>query len=162
MNFFKQRVVNVLSDKGYRKDIINSIVEVDFDNLLDVEKKTITLEEISKESGFEDLVNLVKRVENISKNHQNEIINEELLKDVYEVALNDFSIQLEKDSVKYLNSKKYTEYLLKILDNKDVINNFFDNVMVMDKNEEIKENRLSLLNKLYKNISKISDIKLID
>lgn len=162
MNFFKQRVVNVLSDKGYRKDIINSIVDIDFDNLLDVEKKTITLEKIAKEAGFEDLVNLVKRVENISKSHKNETVDETLLKEEQEISLNSFSLQLEKDSVEYLDSKKYAEYLLKILDNKDIINNFFDNVMVMDKDEKIKENRLSLLKKLYKNLSRIADIKLID
>ncbi|MFH1026154.1 MAG: DALR anticodon-binding domain-containing protein, partial [Nitrospirota bacterium] len=52
---------------------------------------------------------------------------------------------------------KYYDALILLSSLTDYVNNFFDKVLVMDKNEEIKMNRLSLLNEIWKTVSTIAD-----
>ena len=50
-----------------------------------------------------------------------------------------------------------TEEVL-LIDNEEVINDFFDKVIINDENTEIKNNRISLLKKLEKNTDKILNL----
>ncbi len=161
--FFKQRVINVLGEKGYRKDITASVVEVKFENLLDTVKKIETLEEFSKEEGFNDLVLLLKRVGNITKDYSKEgTISPELFDKEEEKDLYEFLIELKNETTASIEENDYKKFFMDILKGKDRINNFFDNVMVMVKEEEVKENRLSLLKSLDGLFNKVAKISLIE
>ena len=161
--FFKQRVINVLGEKGYRKDITASVVEVDFDNLLDTVTKIDILEEFSKEQDFNDLVLLLKRVGNISKDFSNECsINPELFEKEEEKGLYEFFISLKNETAVSIEENDYKKFFMDILKGKEIINKFFDNVMVMVKDENVKENRLSLLKSLDEIFNRVANIGLIE
>ena len=53
-----------------------------------------------------------------------------------------------KELQKIIDEKKFYDIIDTLLENAHVINNFFDNVMIITDNKEIKNNRLSLLKKL--------------
>jgi len=55
----------------------------------------------------------------------------------------------------------YEEYLASLASLRDVIDNFFDNVMVMADDEAVKQNRLALLNQLRNMFLKVADISLL-
>lgn len=160
--FFKQRVINVLGDKGYRRDVIAAVVDVDYDNLLETVEKIETLSRATEAEGFNDLVLLLKRVANISKDHREVSVNSDLLVEDAEKALFGFYREFDSKSELNLQTKSYDKFFSDILEGKDVINLFFDSVMVMDKDEAIKNNRLSLLRGLDGLFNKVANLMLIE
>lgn len=160
--FFKQRIINVLGDKGYRKDVIAAVVDVDSDNLLEIVEKIEILSKATEAEGFNDLVLLLKRVANISKDHTSTDVNGEILVEDAEKALYAFYKEFDSKSELNLETKSYDEFFSNILDGKEIINSFFDSVMVMDKDEAIKNNRLSLLRALDELFNKVANLMLIE
>ena len=61
-----------------------------------------------------------------------------------------------------LVQKSYADALLTLAQLRDPIDEFFDNVMVMDKNDAIKINRLAILNQLRQLFISVADIALLD
>lgn len=163
MEFMNQRIINVLLDKGYRKDFILAILDVENENLLEVEKKLLTLEEVSSNENFNELVSLLKRVGNISKDYEGAVnISEELLKEDAEKSLYNFYMEFMGMSEEILGKNDYLTYLKTILSGKEIIDNFFDSVMVMDNDEDIKNNRLSLLTSLNTIFNRVANLNLIE
>ena len=107
-------------------------------------------------------MNLLKRVGNIIKDSNETNIDSALLKEDAEKALYDFSKNFEEKSKTELSNNNYEKYFKNILAGKEVINSFFDNVMVMDKDENIKKNRIALLKNLDNAFKVVADIKVID
>ena len=56
------------------------------------------------------------------------------------------------------NQGEFETYTSILIDNEEVINDFFDKVIINDENTEIKNNRISLLKKLEKNTDKILNL----
>ncbi len=161
LDFFKARVINVLVDKGYRRDIVNAVVNIDFDNIVECEKKIVDLNRISEDSDFIEIVNLLKRVGNIAKDGNEENLNKEILEVEAEINLYDFVNEFELIAKQDLENNNYEKYFREILKGKEAINNFFDNVMVMDKDEKMKNNRLALLkglDRLFKQVANITEL----
>ncbi|WP_320046247.1 glycine--tRNA ligase subunit beta [uncultured Ilyobacter sp.] len=162
MEFFRQRAINVFVDKGHRKDVISAVLSIDCDVLLEASEKIETLEKVSKEEGFNDLVLLLKRVGNISKDHLEKTISTDLLVEDAEKELHKFYVDLDSKTELNLQTKSYEEFFRNILAGKDVINRFFDRVMVMDKDQSLKNNRLSLLKSLNEIFNRVAKLNLIE
>lgn len=163
VEFMNQRIINVLLDKGYRKDFIMAVLGVKNENLLEIEKKLLTLEEVSSNANFNELVSLLKRVGNISKDYKGTVnVSEELLEDKAEKSLYNFYMEFVSISEEILGKNDYLFYLKTILSGKEIIDNFFDSVMVMDKDENIKNNRLSLLTSLNIIFNRVANLSLIE
>jgi len=148
LEFFKARIKKVNIDKGYRRDIVEAVISVDYENLLDLEEKIKTLEKISKEEDFDDIILLIKRVRNILKKFSKTEIDEKLIKEKEEKELYEYYKKIRENTNIYIVEKNYEKFFFDILNGKEIINNFFDKVMVMDKDDQIKENRLSLIKAL--------------
>ncbi len=163
MEFMNQRIINVFLDKGYRKDFILAVLDVKNENLLEVEKKLITLDEVSSNQNFNELVSLLKRVGNISKDYKGAVnISEDLLKEDAEKSLYNFYMEFMGMSEEILGKNDYLTYLKTILSGKEIIDGFFDSVMVMDKDEDIKNNRLALLTSLNTIFNRVANLNLIE
>ena len=163
MEFMSQRIINVFLDKGYRRDFIMAVLDVKNENLLEVEKKLSTLNEVSSNENFNELVSLLKRVGNISKDYKGTInISEDLLKEEAEKSLYNFYMEFMSISEEILGKNDYLTYLKTILSGKEIIDGFFDSVMVMDKDEDIKNNRLSLLTSLNTIFNRVANLNLIE
>ena len=161
--FMMPRIINILVDKGFRKDFILAVLDVVNNNLLEAEKKLIALNEISSDEKFIELVSLLKRVGNISKNYDGSVtVNKALLKEDAEKSLYDFYMDFISKSEGFISNNDYSSYLKAIIAGKDIIDNFFDSVMVMDKDEEIKNNRLSLLSSLNSAFNRVANLNLIE
>jgi len=58
----------------------------------------------------------------------------------------------------YLKHEQFLEALNHLNQLTPVINNFFDRVLVMDKNEHIKRNRIALIQELSELLKSVADI----
>ena len=152
VELFKQRLSNVLGEK-YSKDLISYEINLE-NNIVKLNDRLSVLLELSKTENFETLINLLKRVKNIVKDNKNEIkISENLFEKNEEKAIFNLGNELE-----LLENKEFANYIQVLLNNANVINNYFDNVIINADDETIKNNRVSTLKKLEKSIDKMINI----
>ena len=153
IEFFKQRLVNVLSDR-YSKDLISYEINLER-NITELDYKLSVLAELSKTNEFDRMVNLLKRVKNIIKDEKISGIDvkESLFEKEEEKKLMDFIKKFEDSKEKSFDNKTR-----ELLHNSVVIDDFFDNVMINSENQEVKHNRLEMLSRLMKLIDSIVSI----
>ncbi|MGX6590803.1 glycine--tRNA ligase subunit beta [Cetobacterium ceti] len=162
MEFFKQRAINVLTDMNYSKDVVLAVLDTDYDNLVEAQMKIEALEKFAKNEKFNKLVSMLKRVGNISKDHEGTVIDGNLLVADIEKELYTKSLEVSKAVEVELSNKEYTQYLETILSTEEIIDKYFESVMVMDKDENIKNNRLSQLRFISEIFNKIANLTLIE
>ena len=153
IEFFKQRLINVLSDK-YSKDLISYEINLER-NITELDYKLSVLAELSKTGEFDRMVNLLKRVKNIIKDEKISGIDvkENLFEKEEEKKLMDFIKKFEDSREKSFDNKTR-----ELLHNSIIIDDFFDNVMINSENQEVKHNRLEMLSRLMKLIDSIVSI----
>ena len=145
LEFLKQRIINIFTDMKYRKDIIAAVLDRNADNIINSLEivKTIT-EKITKDK-FIKLLQTVKRVSNIVKNNKTKDIKEELFKNDFEKNLFTTSKKLTGEVTTLVKNKEYGEYFEKISDLVPTIDSYFENTIVMDEDNEVKQNRINQL-----------------
>ena len=145
LEFLKQRIINIFTDMKYRKDIIAAVLDRNADNIINSLEivKTIT-EKITKDK-FIKLLQTVKRVSNIVKNNKTKDIKEELFKNDFEKNLFATSKKLAGELTTLVKNKEYGEYFEKISDLVPTIDSYFENTIVMDEDNEVKQNRINQL-----------------
>ena len=90
------------------------------------------------------------------------IINPKLFKEDIEKKLYQFSVELSNKINLAIEQRDYTNYLQEIIAGKDIINNYFDKVIVMDKDEDIKNNRLSQMKFLTDIFTEMADLNQVE
>ena len=161
MEFIKARVINVLVEKGLRKDVVEAVVAAGYENTAETASKAELLEKMASTDEFKKLVTLIKRVRNISKDYSEGEVNEALLKESAEKDLYSFYKELSVKNSRFIAENQYGKVFEAIVAGTSVINSFFDNIMVMDKDESVKTNRVSLLKKLDKVFNEVAVISMI-
>ncbi|MDD7391746.1 MAG: glycine--tRNA ligase subunit beta [Fusobacteriaceae bacterium] len=162
LEFFKQRIINVLSDMKYPKDIILSVVDRDADDIINCLEKVKVIVEYSRKDDFKKLLQTIKRVGNISKDNKDDEVNEKLFQNEYEKSLWKKSNELTKMVDKLLIQKDYTEYLDAVLGMANDIDKYFENTIVMDENKEVKYNRINQMTYLTKIFTKMAYLNNLD
>jgi glycyl-tRNA synthetase beta chain len=158
LQFFEQRFEPVFSDLGYSIDLIQSILPLSLDKQLkDIKERLDTLQKFKKDKEYNDFLLAIKRVHNIIPEAELPELRTDLLIEESERTLKE-----NLDSVRYvltglLKDKKYSDVINLFASLTGPINHFFDHVLVMDKQEEIKQNRLALLKELGKTVSSFAD-----
>ncbi len=146
-DFFIQRLIIFLSDK-YQKNVLEACAS-NKNPLTDLNDYIKRVEVVSKLNS-PDLLESANRVLRILKEDSNKQVKKELFVLPAESEL--FS-QIETVDEKL----GYDEYLKKLEDINPSVQKFFDDVLVMDKDENVKENRLALLTKLKAKYNHIAD-----
>ena len=151
--FFKQRIINVLSEK-YSKELINYEVNLE-SNVVNLDEKLEVLLKLSKTEKFEKLINLLKRIKNILKEEKGNAVsvNENLFSTEEEKKLYSFAEELE-----CVENKGFSVCIETLIKNEEIINDFFDKVKINDENPKVKNIRFSLLKKLEKIFDKIINL----
>ncbi|WP_311370597.1 glycine--tRNA ligase subunit beta [Anaerococcus hydrogenalis] len=155
--FFIDRLKNMMNDKGYRYDLVNAVLNTGESNVLSVIEKVKALEEFVGQDDSEEILNYFTRINNFTKDFDSIDVNVEKLDEGLEKQYYDCINNLESE--KYLSQKLYQKALEEIASTRQIGNDYLDNTMIMVDDEEIKNNRLALLNKLAKDISRVFNIK---
>ena len=162
LEFFKQRIVNIFSDMKYRKDIINSVLDKDFDNIIDALDVVKAITEKLQKEKFVKLLQTLKRIANIVKNNKTKEVNEKLFQNEYEKTLYVSAKDLAVEIQEILKNKEYSEYFDKLTTIIPAIDKYFENTMVMDENNEIKQNRINQLTYILEIFDKVAYLNKLD
>ncbi len=156
--FISERFKYFMKEKGIRNDIIDtSLTYFDLDNLLKIYNKANKLNKvINKQTGI-DLIESYKRAFNILNSEMkfNDKITDynidpELFKNKYEKNLYDKINDIRKNLTSINIEYDYEAQLSLLASIKRETSEFFENVIVNDKDKDIKNNRLQLLKMLCK------------
>ncbi len=160
LEFFRQRLYHLWVSEGYRYDLVEAVLSAGFDNIVDARKRLDALSEFSKEPDFEALMVTFKRVVNIiPKDFDERDVDPSLFEKEEEKSLFEAVKEIESRVEELVNKGDYLGALKLIASLKEKVDAFFDNVLVMDKDEAKKRNRLALLNRIASLFKKIADLK---
>jgi len=155
--FIKERFRNIMISDGFPQDVVEAAVSVEFDDVVDVKRRIEALAEFRKAPDFESLGVAFKRVVNIVKGQPRGEVRESVFVEPAEKDLYlSFAETREKAGVK-MSEKNYRESLSIMRKLKEPVDKFFDSVLVMDENEELRNNRLSMLWEIRELFFRIAD-----
>jgi len=156
--FFEQRFEPVFSDRGYSSDLVQSILPMSLDlNLKDMEGRLDALKRFKEDKDCDNFLLAIKRVHNIIPKKIVPELKTELLEEEAEKGLKDRSDSVKSALQDFLEEKRHYDAINLLTSLTEPINYFFDRILVMDKREEIKQNRLALLKEVWRTASTIAD-----
>ncbi|MFN2269086.1 MAG: glycine--tRNA ligase subunit beta [Desulfonatronovibrio sp.] len=164
LKFIAARLKVYWQGKGFDGKIVDAVLNADSDNILMAEKRLKALNKFSKHPDFEPAVLTFKRIDNITRKQGSEsgvkLLNEfnrDLLRDKYETELAESIDSLLERWDELLNQSNF-EALFDLLHGlRPVIDEFFDNVMVMCEDKNLRQNRLNMLNVLATRLATLAD-----
>ena len=161
MEFFNERIKNLFRELGIRYDVIDAVLSANIDNVNDMYIRAEELNNWLQKDELVEMLTAFNRVSTLAQKANSSEVKEELLvEDAEKVLYNEF--KNVKESVKsLLSEKKYSESLDAFASLRPSIDNMFNSVMVMDKDETIKNNRLGLLKQIYDTMLSICDLSKI-
>ena len=159
IEFLQGRIKTMLQEENIRYDIIESVLSND-DNVTSIFKKSEEIDEFFKEDKSK-LVEALNRLHNIAKKYEDQEFNEDLLTEDAEKTLFGKTKEIFPEYEKSVNRKNFAEAMNLLEELTLPINNYFDNIMVFVDDEDIKNNRLAMLNIIDKEIKKVLNIEKI-
>ena len=166
LRFFRERMKSILKEKKIRTDIIEASISSHLnDNFLELYKKTLIMNKfISKDLGknaistYKRASNILEQEKNISKNGPDAVLfkheEEKELFDRINTIRKSFTLKEEK--------KNYENHLKLLSETKLSTDKFFDNVKVNDENQDLKNNRLELLQILCSTFNSFVDFSKLE
>jgi len=158
--FIYERLSNYLKDKNFTSNEDDAVISSRPYYLNDIISKLEAIKKFSALEQSKDLASANKRVSNILKKFTGSIekVDESLLEEVEEIQLFKTITKLNPIIIEALKKKNFIEALNSLVDLKNPIDQFFENVMVNSEDEKIKINRHNLLKQLHISLNSVADI----
>ena len=154
LSFIKDRLKNKLLDDGYRYDIVNSVINTEFTNILKMTEKIKAISDFIEEN--DDSLSYLIRIQNLAKDSEKIEIREDLLETDLEKKFYEEITKLPEIGLG--SSADYKKELENIQATSLTGNDYLDNTMINVEDEEVKSNRLAMLNLLKERMDQIFDI----
>ncbi|MEW6675004.1 MAG: glycine--tRNA ligase subunit beta [Nitrospirota bacterium] len=158
MQFFGQRFESVFSADGYASDLIQSVLSLSgYVPLKEIRGRLDGIQKFKKDRGYNNFLLAIKRVNNIIPEIVIPELKAELLIEEPEKRLKEKLDSVKSNVAALLKDGKYYDAINTLSSLTEPINHFFDHVLVMDKREEMRQNRLALLKEIWRAASSIAD-----
>ena len=128
---------------------------------LDINQRVLAVNEFSKLPQAQALAAANKRVSNIlskQPNLVNAAVNKELLVEQAEINLDKAVREKYQDVLPLFENREYTKALAALANLQKPVDDFFENVMVMCDDQDLQQNRLTLLGHLRGLFLEVADI----
>jgi glycyl-tRNA synthetase beta chain len=159
LEFIRERLRNYLKGEGLAHDSIEAVLFTPWFDISDAVKRIYALEKFKEHPACESLVAAFKRVSNILKGQEaGGLPAENILEDDAERALFEVYSKISPVIRKAEKKGDYEQVFEKLASIKDVIDKFFDEVMVMAEDEKLRRNRLILLGSIRELYSGVADL----
>lgn len=159
-SFIQDRLRGYLKDQGYTSGEVESVLSQNPSEFADIPKRLEAVRAFSKLPESQALAAANKRITNILKKveHIQGEINPALLTVPAEQALAAQVKDIEPATSKAFEQGDYQQALLLMAPLKANVDAFFDDVMVMDNDEALRNNRVALLGHLHQMMNRVADI----
>ncbi len=162
--FLQNRIVQLLADQGYAKDTIAAVVEISFDNVPNMWSRLEALESLKSKPDFEPLavafkraVNILKKSGKLEEGGKPEAVEEKLFEHRSESSLFEAYQKVEKRVSDAMDKGLFEKALVDIATLRGPVDAFFDGVMVLTEDKNVRRNRLALLGHIAALFGKFAD-----
>jgi glycyl-tRNA synthetase beta chain len=159
--FIKSRLKFHFTTEGFRYDVAEAVLETEINDLNALEQTARSLNGMLGSRILEDVLVGFERCFNLSKGAPDIPVDATLFKEPAETALWEAIEQAEAAYEKYASTADVKAYMAALAALRPTIDVFFDDVLVMDKDEKIKHNRLALLKKCVRLFLAVADFSKI-
>ncbi len=161
LNFVSDRLRAWYLDQGIPPQVFAAVAAADTTTLLDFSKRIQAVMTFQAMPEADSLAAANKRVVNILK--KNKVsnkgpINKRILKLEEEKALVAELQEVNKSLDKHVAQQDYPAALAELASLKEPVDNFFSDVMIMDEDPKIRDNRLAILCQLKNLFTAVADI----
>jgi glycyl-tRNA synthetase beta chain len=164
LEFLLERARYILRERrGFAYDEINAAFAAGADDLGDAVERVTAVKAIRDTRNFAPLAASFKRIRNILEKSAGKgdrgqgAVKQELLKEAAELQLYTVAQRIGEEATRLKKEKKYRKALEKISELRPAVDLFFDKVLVMVEDENVRRNRIALLALLLKEFSNIAD-----
>lgn len=156
--FLRDRVASLLGRRGFAYDEVAAAVAVD-DLPVAALARVEALHAARKNDGFVEVADAAKRIRNILSGQQPaKLVSEERLQQVQERELWQ-AVQASEEVVSTTTSQRdYASALDHVAGYAPLLESFFDHVLVMDEDAEMRANRLALLQAVDRLFVRVGDL----
>lgn len=164
-DFLLERFKAWYQDKGIQAEVFQSVLALKPESPLDFDKRVLAVHHFVNLEEADALIAANKRVSNLLQKSDSDDspdnVDSSLMDQGSEKKLHDLLIQKELEVTPLLNEQDYTSGLVSLASLKDSIDKFFDDVMVMSDDLDVRANRIKLLRKLRKLFTHVADVSLL-
>ena len=162
IEFFITRTKVMMRDAGNSIDAIDAVLSAGIQEPVELINRVSALEAARSEQPevFEDLATAYARANNLCDSKLGTEVDEGLLSEV-EQALVRAVCQAESNVASALENNNYAAALSELAALRKPIDLFFENTMVMDEDQALRENRLRLLNSFVAVFANVADFALL-
>jgi glycyl-tRNA synthetase beta chain len=159
--FFAGRYQNQLISQGYAYDTVEAVLAGGLTDLVGTSEKIKALQAFRTNPEFEPISIAFKRVDNILKDFRNPKVDVAHFITDAERNLHAAINEIKEQIIGAIEKNDYNLALKEMARLRPPVDAFFDGVMVMDKDEKVRFNRLSLLAEISAVFHKIADFSKI-
>jgi len=161
LDFIMQRMRGVLLERGYSYDLIDATLAVPSNDINDIATRIKALQDLRQSEIFEDFMVVYNRCNNLTKKWHDDSINVEVLMDESEINLNRSFNLIKYDVYRNINARDYLGACKMLAGLRPEVDTFFNAVMVMVDDVELKTARLGLLKAIANLCNFIADFSKI-
>jgi glycyl-tRNA synthetase beta chain len=163
-DFFRERLQFYLRDQcGFPYDVVNAVLAAGFGDVVDAVSRAAAVKSVLDMPEFLAIAAASKRIRNILKQADEKkfrIASD--FKDLQEASAEEklLAAYIERNAARiesFRQARDYKAALQVLATARDTVDAFFDKVMVMVEDEQLRANRLALLQTLLKEFSTIAD-----
>ena len=158
LEFFEGRIEVLLQAKGYEPDILDMVLATGELDIIDVLKRAEVIAAFRDEHDFNSIYPALNRVLRILPDTPPTEVNPNLLQDVAEIELAAAIAKAEPKLQNAVDKHAYAQLLTHLGYLQPAIDRFFDEVLVMSENAELRFNRLALLNSIAIKLNVVGDL----
>jgi glycyl-tRNA synthetase beta chain len=160
VEYIYDRLKAYYQDQNVRYDVIDAVLACRPVDLTDLHSRVMALNEFLGHDEATALAAANKRISNILKKQQQtefRDIDTDLLADTAEINLHQQLVEVEQTAKDLFSKGEYLSGLNTLATLRPVVDQFFDDVMVMVDDEALRLNRLALLHKLASSFMQVAD-----
>jgi glycyl-tRNA synthetase beta chain len=162
--FFRERVEFYLRDvRGFAYDEVNAVLAADPFHIADAVERVAAVSKVRRSADFESISVAFKRIKNILRQAEEKkvAVGDRFAvakaRDAEEKALAEIAASIAPRVAELRKKKDYSIALAEIAKIRPSLDTFFDKVMVMVEDADLRANRLALLAGLLRDFSTIAD-----
>lgn len=164
LQFIANRLVPYYVAQGFSALVVEAVLGAGFDDLYIVEKRLQALHRFSQQEDFEQAVLTFKRAANIIRKQGEQVTGKvdgrfvpDLLQEEAEQQLGKTLSEIGPEWDKLWRAERFSELFSLLRRLRPEVDNFFDQVMVMCDDQELRLNRLNLLKALVDRLLGLAD-----
>ncbi|MDR1194790.1 MAG: glycine--tRNA ligase subunit beta [Peptococcaceae bacterium] len=161
--FFAARVRNILSEAGYRYDVVDCALGTPWRLPRQAEERAAALKALRDQEGFRQLLAVFTRANNLAKKEEGGGIDPALLREEREMVLHARLLAARAGIGDAREKAGLKGVIWALAGLADPVNAFFEGVMVMAEDAAVRRNRLALLRAVVELTRELGDLsKLTD